>query len=261
MNNKVMVFCMSENKYKIKYHAFSVIGNTRQDNEDNVFCNGVSRGIEDEGVFSCHGEFESDNNILLAVFDGMGGGEKGELASSMSAEKAKEFSFQGDNPQERLLDYIKEINRDVHSLATTNGYENMGTTFAGVLFTQDKMIVGNVGDSKIFAVTGGKTKQLSLDHSLPEELAFHNIITQYIGMDENSKEFSPEISQYDYNQGTKLVICSDGLTENLSPEQIGALCYVAESVSDASDILVSQALTLGGNDNISVIVCEITEST
>lgn len=251
---------MSENKYKIKYHGFSVIGNTRQNNEDNLFCNGVSRKVDDEGVFTNYGEFTIEENKLLAVFDGMGGGEKGELASSMSAEYAKNFSFADENPQEKLFDFIRAINKEVHTYSVKNEYENMGTTFAGVLFSKDKMVVGNVGDSKVFAVKSGKVTQLSVDHSLPKELAFRNIITQYIGMDENSKEFAPDFTELDYETSMRLVICSDGLTENLSPDQIGALCFVAESVSDAGDILVSQALSLGGNDNISVIVCEITEN-
>lgn len=251
---------MSENKYKIKYHAFSVIGNTRPSNEDNLFCDGITRRIDDEGVFTHYGEFTADSNKLLAVFDGMGGGEKGELASSMSADKAKSFSFEGEDTEKTLLRFIKEINNEVFEYATENQYENMGTTFAGILFSQDGMVVGNVGDSKVFIVKGGKTTQLSVDHSLPKELAFRNIITQYIGMDEDSKEFSPSFIHQDYEDGLRMIICSDGLTENLIPEQIGALCFVAESVSDASDILVSQALSLGGNDNISVIVCEITEN-
>ncbi len=255
-----MVFCMSENQYKIKYQVLSVIGNTRPNNEDNVFCAGTIRDINDEGLFTHYGEFTGNCCNMLAVFDGMGGGEKGELASSMAANMAKDFSFDGENKEERLMQYIKVINGYVHKYAEENKFENMGTTFAGVLFAEDKMYLGNVGDSKIFIVNNGKITQLSHDHVLPEELAFRNIITQYIGMDENHKDFKPSLSQVEYTAGTRIIICSDGLTENLSSEQIGALCFVAEKVSDAADILVSQALSMGGNDNISVIVCEITEN-
>ena len=254
-----------ENKhYRIKYHAMSTTGNVRKNNEDNLLCDGHSRDVNDEEDFSYYGEILSEDSKILAVFDGMGGGEQGEVASSMATDVARNYNF-GDESKslsEHILECAKEMNNKVHTYAEENQLEHMGTTFAGIVFGKNEIYIGNVGDSRIYKVRNGKIEQLSVDHVLPEELkSFKNIITQYVGMGEEEKEFSPALSTEEYCNGDRYIICSDGLTEKLNDEEVGVLCHVAQSVTDASDILVSQALGQGSNDNITVIVCELEELT
>ena len=76
-------------------------------------------------------------------------------------------------------------------------------------------------------------------------------------MNEEKTPLEPAISFHEYYLGDRYIICSDGLTEKLNVDEVGALCHVAKTVTDATDILVSQALCAGGNDNITVIVCEL----
>lgn len=251
------MICMEDNHYKIKYHAMSVVGNTRTHNEDNLFCDGYTRPYEDDETYSKSGEILSRDNKMLAVFDGIGGEEKGEIASSIASNATKSAVFTGENVGEKILDFTRSINQSVRQYAVDNEIESMGTTFAGAVFTNRGIHIGNVGDSKVFRLHNGKIHQLSVDHVLPKELAFNNIITQYIGMKEERSAFDPAISFQEYIPGDRYIICSDGLTEKLNIEQVGALCHVAETVTDATDILVSQALCAGGNDNITVIVCEL----
>ncbi|MGN0459638.1 MAG: PP2C family protein-serine/threonine phosphatase [Ruminococcus sp.] len=251
---------MGNNHYKIKYHALSVVGNTRTHNEDNLFCDGNTRPFEDEETFSQFGEILSTDNKMLAVFDGIGGEEKGEVASSIASNATQGVDFSGDNVGEKILDFTRSINQRVRQYAVDNDIESMGTTFAGVVFSDLGIHIGNVGDSKVFRLHNGKIHQLSVDHVLPKELAFNNVITQYIGMKEEKTPLEPAISFQEYIPGDRYIICSDGLTEKLNVDQVGALCHVAETVSDATDILVSQALCAGGNDNITVIVCELENS-
>lgn len=252
---------MEQKHYKIKYHAISVTGNVRKNNEDNLLCNGQCRDVNSEEDFSLSGELLSDDSKVLAVFDGMGGGEKGEVASMIATDVTKGFCFGVDDKplSEQVLQCSKEMNSKVNEYAFENEIEHMGTTFAGVVFGKEEIVVGNVGDSRIFRVRNGKIEQLSVDHVLPEELlSFKNIITQYVGMKEE-KEFAPAITTEEYCSGDRYIICSDGLTEKLNQEEVGVLCHVAETVTDASDILVSQALSQGSSDNITVIVCELEE--
>lgn len=251
---------METNNFKIIYNGMSVKGDVRKNNEDNIFCDGKSRKAEDNEDFSIQGEILSRDQKLVAVFDGMGGIEKGEIASMLASKTAGEFNFKTDEvPKEKMHSFIRKMNKRVLQCAVENEVENMGTTFAGVLFDREKICIGNVGDSKIFRVRSGKIEQLSQDHVLPKELAFRNIITQYVGMDETAKELNPKVEDEEYVAGDRYIICSDGLTENLNSQEVGVLCHVAQTVSDATDILISQALGQGGGDNITVIVCEIRE--
>ncbi|MGN0476432.1 MAG: PP2C family protein-serine/threonine phosphatase [Ruminococcus sp.] len=248
---------MGDNHYKIKYHALSVVGNTRTHNEDNLFCDGNTRPVEDEETYSQFGEILSTDNKILAVFDGIGGEEKGEVASSIASVATQGVDFSGENVEEKIVDFARSINQRVRQYAVDNDIENMGTTFAGAVFSDGGIHIGNVGDSKVFKLHNGKITQLSVDHVLPKELAFNNVITQYIGMKEEKNPLDPAISFQEYSPGDRYIICSDGLTEKLNVDEVGALCHVAETVTDATDILVSQALCAGGNDNITVIVCEL----
>jgi protein phosphatase len=244
--------------YKIKYHAISVAGNVRKNNQDNLYCNGKLRSLEDNTeVYSCYGELDSRDNPFLAVFDGMGGEEKGEMASFIAATAASQMEFDSKDVHGQMLKFTKEINHRVRSYADENEIEVMGTTFAGIVFSETDVFVGNVGDSRVYLVKDNGTEQLSVDHKLPEELAFRNIITQYIGMGDDTKAFDPAVIFKGYSSGDRYIICSDGLYEKLKPQEIGALCMVAETVTDAADILVSQSLAQGSSDNITVIVCEV----
>ena len=251
---------MFDRHYKIKYHTISITGNVRESNEDNYCSCSMMRtaGNIDE-VICDYGEVDSRSNKLFAVFDGMGGEQKGEVASFIAADVAVRVNFDCKDIHSQLLSFTSEINRRVRAYADKNDIEVMGTTFAGVVFSEKDIYVSNVGDSKVFGIRNGKIIQHSVDHVLPEELAFRNIITQYIGMGENSKYFDPAVKRLDYSIGDRYIICTDGLTERLSTTEIGALCSVAETVTDATDILVSQAVKMGSKDNITVTVCEIAQ--
>ena len=251
---------MGDNHYKIKYHVLSVVGNTRTHNEDNLFCDGKTRPVENEGVYSQSGEILSTDSKIMAVFDGIGGEEKGEVASSIASFATHSTDFSGDNVGEKILNFARSINQSVRKYAVDNDIESMGTTFAGAVFSDTGIYIGNVGDSKVFRLHNGKIQQLSVDHVLPKELAFNNVITQYIGMKEEKTPLEPAITFQEYFPGDRYIICSDGLTEKLSVGDVGALCHVAKTVEYATDILVSQALCAGGNDNITVIVCELENS-
>lgn len=143
-----------------------------------MLCDGHSRDINDEEDFSYYGEILSDDSKILAVFDGMGGGEQGEVASSMATDVARNYNF-GDESKslsDHILECAKEMNIKVHTYAEENQLEHMGTTFAGIVFGKNEISIGNVGDSRIYKVRNGKIEQLSVDHVLPEELKSFKIL-------------------------------------------------------------------------------------
>ena len=97
---------MEDNHYKIKYHALSVVGNTRTHNEDNLFCDGYTRPYEEDETYSHSGEILSRDNKILAVFDGIGGEVKGEVASLIASNATKSADFTGENVGEKILDFM-----------------------------------------------------------------------------------------------------------------------------------------------------------
>ena len=131
----------------------------------------------------------------------------------MATDVARNYNF-GDESKslsDHILECAKEMNIKVHTYAEENQLEHMGTTFAGIVFGKNEISIGNVGDSRIYKVRNGKIEQLSVDHVLPEELkSFKNIITQYVGMGEEEKAFSPALSTEEYCNGDRDIICSDG---------------------------------------------------
>ena len=138
----------------------------------------------------------------------------------------------------------------------------MGTTIVGlVLVPDDNMLWFNVGDSRIYLYRDSTLKQLSTDHSLHEEWLKagkngpepgKNIITRVIGTD----HFVRADIEWDKRQKNDLyILCTDGLTDMVSDQEIDAILKNEHDVDKIANNLVKAALDAGGNDNTSVIVC------
>ena len=222
---------------------------------------------------------------LYAIADGMGGHEKGEVASRTATEaviralQAEPFFQSGDflsgeqNDQavvELLRDAVTTANRDVYALKMEQR-TNMGTTIVLALVLRGKAYIANVGDSRAYLLRGGQARQLTEDHSFVErmvasgqiteaEARLHpqrNIVTRSVGTDP-----SVEVDLFvePLQPGDKLLLCSDGLSGPLSD---AALVHVVEREPDldaACRALVKAALDSGGTDNISVVLVEVTAS-
>lgn len=248
---------------EIKSSGITDVGRRRKQNEDSFLCN--------------------DGMGLYVVADGMGGHKAGEVASKLVVETIRDYMQQNrtdhlpenlvgtdENLSEeakRLLAGIQLSNRVVHQTAQSNeDYRGMGSTVSAVFFTEKTFIVANVGDSGIYLIRDGKIELLSVPHTLlaeqteldPENAEllwsdFKHVLTRAMGVGESVKA---DINEIPFYKGDIIVICSDGLSDKATPEEILKMANTRRS-DKACQQLVDLANERGGEDNITAIVLRI----
>jgi protein phosphatase len=142
----------------------------------------------------------------------------------------------------------------------------MGSTVSTVFFTDDTMIAANVGDSPIYLIHNGNIEIISVLHTViaeqaaidPEAAAnlgpeFKHMLTQGMGIDDAVK---PDLSELQCYKGDMLVLCSDGLSDKVSPEEIRDI-VIAERPNKACRTLVDMANNRGGDDNTTIVILKI----
>lgn len=245
-----------------------------------------SAGISDIGRKRNQNEdslFFDDNMGLYVVADGMGGHLAGEVASKLVVDNIRDFIKQqkeddppGETPDSdndlskeanHLLSGIELSNQIVHQTALENeSYRGMGSTVSAVYFTNETLIVANVGDSPIYLIRDGRIELISVLHTVfAEQTArdpeyadllgneFKHVLTRAMGVDDSVDVHVHEIPVY---KNDILVISSDGLSDKASPEEI--LQVVVRTNSDkACQELVDLANERGGDDNVTTIVLKV----
>ena len=212
---------------------------------------------------------ECNDFKIYVVADGMGGHNAGEVASKMAAEGI--VNYVGENFSENTKDVvlknaIEKDNKDIYFHSLKNDCLNgMGTTITACLITKDWIKIANVGDSSCFGITNNEIIKITKDHSLVQELvdsgsiseneaANHpkkNIITRAIG---TSDKVNVDIFDIIENKYDKYVLCSDGLTNELTKEDIIKVINEEKDLSLACERLVNIAKYKGGRDNITVLL-------
>lgn len=219
----------------------------------------------------------ASGEYLMVVCDGMGGHRKGEVASSMAiaalGTRFNKISSIGSklDAVNWLNDSINEINKSVLEYAEANpDSTGMGTTIVVALLTHDYLIFGNIGDSSGFVIKKGKLHKVTKDHTLvnllvqagnltEEEAKFHpkkNVLMKALGAAEKC-----DIDIFDVDMTVDgILLCSDGLTNMLSNEQIGKVLEDEElAIEEKVSKLIRKCNARGGTDNISIAYLCINE--
>ncbi len=232
---------------------------------------------------------EKDSVCILA--DGMGGRDFGEVASSLCVSTFNKYfkkyfpeTFRGrslgtdgtvQDVLRTLLDgWVREVNNAVHNLGMIDArYREMGTTLVVLFHQEDFVATAHVGDSRIYRHRDGEMKQVTEDHSFinsqlkaklitPEEAALSshkNIITRAVGTRQTVK---PEINFIDAREGDVFLLCSDGLSDLVSSDDMGrTLVRNGTDLVRAVDELVDLANERGGKDNITVVLARVEPGT
>lgn len=209
---------------------------------------------------------------LFVVADGMGAHAAGELASQMAVEKIPQHFLRNDaaSPLDALRKAISEANREVYLKGQSNPeFHNMGTTVSTLTLGPDGVVVGHVGDSRVYRLRRNVLEQLTFDHSLVWEMEANghvqpnselsraipkNVITRSLGP-------SPEVTvdmegPWPALRGDRYLLCSDGLTGQVEDDEIGMLLGCL-SPDKATRVLVDLANLRGGPDNITIIVVQV----
>lgn len=211
---------------------------------------------------------------LFVVADGMGGHIGGEIASARTVERLREVADGGVVDPETIEDALGRAVSDIVAHAETTD-DGTGTTVTGVYLdtggTEPSWVSLNIGDSRVYLARGGGLAQVTTDHSVVQELVasgrlspeeaenhpYGNVITRAVGP---SDDISPDYVRVDAADGDRFVICSDGLTKELT--DYGILHFLSEhhDPADAVSAMLHAALENGGRDNITIIVLDVTRT-
>lgn len=207
----------------------------------------------------------SEKLRLYGVADGMGGHKGGEVASTSARDNLLR-ELEGKTPSVAALSgAIEEVNRQIyHQQEHDDALTGMGTTLSVLWMSDNFVYIGHVGDSRVYLLRDGEFKQMTLDHSLVEQLVregvlteeeaqnhpMRNIITRAIGTDESVEV---DVVVEERRKGDLWLACSDGLHGLVDDCQMrDALRQYAPE--KAADVLLKAALDAGGRDNVTLVI-------
>ena len=237
--------------------AFSItdIGRKRQLNEDFVCSKLDAVGILPN---------------LFIVADGMGGHKAGDHASRETVEIMLEevAGSRLETPREILRHAVEVANERVYQDARHSfELEGMGTTVVAATIEGDKLTVMNIGDSRLYLLNQEGIRQITVDHSLVEEMVKKgvlskenarshpkkNIITRAVGV---TATVEPDFFEVEWKSGDRILMCTDGLSNMLEDDELFMIINSVGSLEEKAKMLVDAANGNGGKDNISVILVE-----
>ncbi len=229
------------------------IGKKRSMNQDNLF-------FSDEPV----GNLPN----LYIVADGMGGHKAGDYASSYAVYRFVEFvkRCEDTNPITVMKKGIRTVNEGI--LCASREREElsgMGTTFVCAVIAKNQLYVANIGDSRLYLLDKDTIRQITLDHSLVEELIRtgqldplkvrnhpeKNIITRALGV---SEEAIPDFFELKLHMEERVLMCSDGLSNMVEDDELLNIVMEADTPKAAVERLIERANYYGGKDNIAALV-------
>lgn len=245
---------------RFAYSAESDLGHVRDNNEDSAFA----------------------AQHLLLVADGVGGQAAGEVASAsvafvMSTISLRAITSPGD-PVDLLVVLRETIERAFHGLSDgvekDNARAGMATTLTAILTDGTRFALAHIGDSRAYLLRAGELRQLTTDHTYvqvlldkgsitAEEAKTHphkSVVTRYVNATDLHE---PQLDMLDLRAGDRLLVCSDGLTDFVSDEQLGADLRgttgsdAVGSTDVAVERLIASALSTGGRDNITCVVADV----
>lgn len=263
--------------------GLSDIGRKRETNEDQFLIADLSKSmvvhhttlpVEDETRL-----FSDVQGQLLLVADGMGGHAAGEVASRLTTDAISRHVLYTmpwffrlhheyeDDLEDELKAAVRQCERIVDAEAESHSEtQGMGTTVTMAYVIWPRMFIVHVGDSRCYLYRAGKLEQLTRDQTmaqvfveegvLSEEAAstssWSHVLVSSVG--HGPESLHPEVYKAELELGDTLLLCTDGLTDRLSNEEIGQILSLAEPEAQICQRLIDAANDAGGNDNVTVIV-------
>ncbi|MDG2374790.1 MAG: Stp1/IreP family PP2C-type Ser/Thr phosphatase [Woeseiaceae bacterium] len=253
---------------KIKFAELTDTGKVRDHNEDAIGLN------SDMG--------------LLVLADGMGGYQAGEVASGIAVQTITDLASEGATREERnvidphtglmrqtivLRDAVARANKIISQTAQSQTHcEGMGTTLVAAMFYDNKISIAHVGDSRAYRLRNKQFEQLTMDHSLLQELVdrgFYseeeaqrstnrNYVTRALGVEPTVEV---ELQEYDVLPDDIYLLCSDGLSDMVEDEDIHlTISTFSANLNVVNEQLVQLANEHGGRDNVSVQLAQVVDS-
>jgi protein phosphatase len=244
----------------ISFASLTDVGVKRSHNQDAC----AAQPAADPAVWQTHGH-------VFIVADGMGGHAVGEKASAKAVRDIPLTYLKHVAPgtvASAIRRAFREANEAIYAIGQNNPeFKGLGTTATALFLRPEGAWIGHVGDSRAYRVRGGRVQQLTFDHSWvwevarrqgidPDELGDfkRNVIIRSLGPD---SEVEADIEgPHPLEPGDKFLLCSDGLTNEVSADEIGAVAATF-SPEEACQYLVALANVRGGRDNITCLIAEV----
>jgi len=239
--------------------GYTDVGQVRQNNQDSFYT-----------------EILEDGRAMCVVCDGMGGAKAGNVASRLAAnafvEHAKSLLRPGlkcKDVEEIVIDSLSAANQSVNDMAISDVFYNgMGTTLVSAITAEDGIVIINVGDSRAYLINKEGIYRITRDHSVVEDMVEmgkiteeeakehpgKNLITRAVGTDES---VSGDVYTVEAEKNSYILMCSDGLTNLVSDQEILYEVLYGDDVSKCCKRLVDIANSRGGFDNITAVLLEI----
>ena len=244
----------------------SFIGMGRATNEDNFYFNKKRLPIPNHGLKNPLTQTQTtEEPVVLAVFDGLGGECRGEEAACLSGEvfseeskKLQELAISG---KEFMYACCEKANAVVGQRRRDLQLSSMGTTVAAFYFFQKEVVACNVGDSKVFRIRDGQMLQISEDHTdeklmLAMGIRKKAVLLQYIGIPDSEMAIEPYVSKGELEAGDVYILCSDGITDVVECAQMYELIG-KYSPYEAVNQIIAEVKKKNGSDNATIIVVKI----
>lgn len=239
----------------IKAFATSDVGRAREINED---------------YFSI--SYQDDPIQLFIVADGMGGYNGGEIASNLAVTTAKEYIVSNyetaRESKEKLLELVKSASQYANMIVyekaqSSEELRKMGTTLDICLIYQSRAFISHIGDSRIYRKRKDFFRKLTKDHSYVQQLLDEGKITKEESITHPEKNMlmkalgctsfiEPDVMIKGFIKGDVILMCSDGLTNMVSEENLVEI--INENPTDATKLMIQKANDKGGKDNITAVI-------
>lgn len=218
---------------------------------------------------------EREDTLCAILCDGMGGAQAGSIASTMAVDtfmshagNSLDSSSAPADMRQILMESVNYANIKVYDRSFADfTCMGMGCTLVAMLVNGKRCMVANVGDSRAYLLAKGSIQQISRDHSLVEEMVERgeitaeearnhprkNVITRAIGVEASVR---CDIFDLKFPSGSRILLCSDGLSNLLSDKEILAISEANEDVEKAAQLMLELALERGAPDNVTVFIAE-----
>lgn len=265
---------MANTNGEVLLSAFGLtdVGVVRKNNEDSFLIADLERGEEADRPW--HEAAVGARGVLLAVSDGMGGAAAGEIASAMTVGSLRQWlgeDHQGVGTQVLIKEAVEEANRSVFDAAQDSERRGMGATLTAILVRGSIAHIAEVGDSRAYLIRAGRIRQVTRDQSYvqllveqgvvtreqAEKSPHRNVILQAMG---HRGDVVVALGRLELRAGDTFVLCSDGLSGKISEAEMREIVESSTDFPEAATRMIAIANERGGEDNITVILAQVSGS-
>lgn len=255
----------------IKSYHFSDLGNYRKINEDCVLI--LNKIFQPQNMKSFEYQVVNVPNPFFAIADGMGGHEKGEIASFSTLKFLMENMSQSTSPKE-FKSLLFKAKSNLNEIATSNQSPGLGTTFTGTYFFQNLVHIFNIGDSRVYRIRRRKLERITDDHSevfelfsdgkiTEDEMRTHkhkNLLTSALIGDLTNQKPNIFEKSLPIQIGDLFLLCSDGLWEGIPLAHLEKIFLENSAEEEICSELIHFSLKYGGMDNLSFILLKVVDT-